>query len=654
MTFKEWCFEVLGIVEFTEGKILNCVLIPALADRTITMSPLVEEAGGRCFNIPYHGVIIIPFDNYQCLLNQLQGIYWTTNLLQQSFELWLNNYFLLMGVDLIRLREYKDFSSIHLTFSSPQSQFNFISQYNYLDPLISYNPILQTESLQVPATVIWHLLGAYYKSPRAEIKQVQNESVMQNHLNHLHRLKQLIVDYQLQSRLDQSMMLARDFSNHIKNGIKLETPQAASAYSLSLKIYAEVNRDNLAQFQYDGLKYAASLLAAYTPEGKLQQSLKTDAKFVKYLDQQLLSTFSSPILMEYPVLRTLSGEVQCLAFSLIEQNLNAMLYGCPFICVSDNSYISMPRFFPGREMQSDTDELIFQGGGMRGHSSVFRIIKVGYLADGTRAGFNEKPSFYEYFKIEDNLGIGPYEVNPFEKTCTGTYVTQLEPLIFENGVYSKSKLDPRSQPLEYQQAMEFTLKELIRVERQLKLYRKPALMRSDTSFSIPGSDEANEWTRLNDLRQLLSGISYSFPLEYYSQDPLNPSKRYRRTVCNRRHFYQEGGSCTIFSLKSLVNSVIGSELMALHSNFMQLSDSKQHIHWIDSKVELLQFYLARFNKSRSVGNTVETRVTEREEITALPDLAVRNRVSFFNPNQSESVHPSDKEINDPSVTTYRI
>ncbi|KTD47587.1 hypothetical protein [Legionella quateirensis] len=646
MTFKEWCYAVLGIVEFTEGKILNCIFIPALTDSSVMMTSEVEQVGGYCINVPNHSGIIIPFDNYQFLLNYLQGIFWETRVFQNSFNEWLNHYFLLLGVDLTHWREYKDFSSIHLTFNTPQSQFNFISQFKFLDPVLSYNPILQTQSLQVSATAIWHLLRVYYKSPRAEIRNIQDASVMQNQLDRLQQLKQLIEDHNLQTRLDYSMMLARDFSNHIKNGVSLETTHAASAYSLSLKIYAEVNRDNLALFQYEVLNYAASLLAAYTPEGKLQQSLKTDTKFVKYLDQQLMNFISNHFLMEFPVLRTLPVQVQIFISSLIEHNLNAMLYGCPFFSVGSDSCISMPRFFPGREMQSDTDELIFQGGGMRGHSAVFRIIKVGYLADGVRAGYNEKSFFYEYFKIEDNLGDGPYEVNPFEKTCTGTYVTQLEPFTLENGVYSKLNLDPRTQPAEYQKAMEFTLKELIRVERQLKLYRKPSFTYTDTLSSSPGSDEANEWIRLNGIRQLLSGLPYQFPLAYYSQDPLNPSICYRRTVCNRRHFYQEGGSCTIFSLKSLVNSVIGSELMALHNNFMQLSNSKQYNNWIDRKIELLQFYLSPFSQSQRAGNIAPTRLTSGEDNPVVSELKVQDRLSFFNENKLGTAIPIHKEVND--------
>ena len=644
MTFKDWCYEVLGIVEFTEGKILNCIFIPALTQNSITGSSLVEQAGGYTINVSDRTGIIIPYDNYMVLIDFLQNIFWTSRLFQQPFQEWLNQFFANLGVDITQLREYKDFSSIHLTFNTFQSELNFLSRFNFLYPIVSYNPILRTQSLQLPASIIRYLLTLYYQAPVAEIKNSYTYSVMQNQLDNLRQLKQLIEHHNLHSRLDYSMMLARDFSNSFRNGVRLGSTQAASAYSLSLKIYAEVNRDNLTTVQYEELNYAASLLAAYTAEGKLRQSLKTDTKFVKYLDVQFMETNLNAQLDLFPLIRNLIEQTQNLISTLIEQNLNAMLYGCPCISIGYGSYISMPRFLPGRQMQSETDELIFQGGGMRGHSAVFRIIKIGFMADGVRAELNEVPFYYEYYKVEDNLGDGSYEINVYEKTCTGTYVTQLEPYTIKDGVFIRLKLDPFTQPVEYQHGMEFTLKELIRVERLIKFYRKPSYTATSPDFSTPGSDEANEWIRLNEMRLLLSGRPSPYPLVYYSKDPLNPSIGHRRTVCNRRSFYQEGGSCPIFSLKSLVNGVIGSELMTLHNNFMQLNSSIHYMKWIESKIDLLQSYLSRLGTSQKVSISPAPKLITREEKPDVPVSTVRYRVSFFNENQSEPVFLSHKDV----------
>ncbi|MBL7480044.1 hypothetical protein [Legionella bononiensis] len=644
MTFKDWCYEALGIVEFTEGKILNCIFIPALPKNSLKSFSLVEWAGGYPVNVSNMSGIIIPYDNYLVLMDSLQNIFWNSRLFQQTYQEWLNQFFLNLGVDLTQMREYKDFSSIHLTFNTPQSQINFISRFNFLYPIVSYNPILRTESLQLPATIIRYLLTLYYQDPVAEIKNSRNYSVMQNHLDNLRQLKQLIEHHNLQIRLDYSMMLARDFSNSIRNGIRLSPTHAASAYSLSLKIYAEVNRDNLTTVQYEELNYAASLLAAYTPEGKLRQSLKTDTKFIKYLHEQFKVPNLNGQLAQMPLLKHLAEPEQNLISSLIEQNLNAMLYGCPFISIGYGSYISMLRFLPGRQMQSDTDELIFQGGGMRGHAAVFRIIKIGFLADGVRAEFNEKPFFYEYYKVEDNLGDGYHELNLYEKTCTGTYVTQLEPYTIKDGVFIRLKLDPFTQPVEYQNAMEFTLKELIRVERLIKFYRKPSYSAISPDFSSPDSDEANEWIRLNEIRLFLSGRAHPYPLVYYSKDPLNPSIGHRRTVCNRRGFYQEGGSCPVFSLKSLVNGVIGSELMTLHNNFMQLNNSRHYMRSIECKIALLHYFLSRLGQSQKASMTPAPNLITPEEKPTVSGATVQYRVSFFSENQSEPVLSSHKEV----------
>lgn len=639
MNFKDWCFQVLGIVEFTEGKILNCVFIPASSNNVIKTNALVEQAGGYIIESSYMRGIIIPFDNYLVLTGTLERNYHSFNLNQNSFQELLNVYFLSLGVDLTRMSEYKNPSSIHLTFKSHQSQINFLTKFRNFYPVYSFNPLLRSQTLQLPASIIKFLLDMYYLDDVAEIKKEQNSAVMEQHLHNLFYLKKVMEQSNLQEQLNYSTIIARDFTNSVKNGLKLLPVHAADAYALSLKIYAEVNRDNLSIRQYESLNYASSLLSAYTTDGSLKQSFKTDVKFVMHLCK-LIKPRSCQGRMEVPLISSLPEQEQHQINSLIDQNLNGMLYGNPCMSLGDGSHISMARFLPGVQMRSNTDELIFQGGGMRAHSAIFRIIKVGYLANGYRAGFNDKPLFYEYYKVEDNLGDGIHELNLSDKTCTGTYITKLEPFAINNGVLIPLSLDPFTQSLEYQKAMECTLKELIRVERQIKLYRKPSNTSIALDFSIPGSDEANEWYRLDNIRIILSGKPHPFPIIYYSPDPLDSSKFYQRVVSNRRNYYQESGSCTVFTLKSFVSSVIGIELTTLHINFMQLNNAQQHVNAINAKMALLQFYMFRFWLSSISQFTYKNHLQTEEQLPVY-----QSKITFFGANQSVPVLPNNTAAN---------
>ncbi|WP_298623599.1 hypothetical protein [uncultured Legionella sp.] len=607
MNFKDWCYQRFGILEFTEGKIINCVFIPALPQHVVTVSSAISKAGGRFIETSNARGIIIPYDNLLSMINSFKQAFYSFNLSKEVYPEWLNSYFLNLGLNPTLLYEYKDPSSIHLTFEGSETEESFAIQFNNFSPEYDNHPISGAETLMLATSgIIQHLFQLYYSDDSALINQVCNLSSMQIHMDSLLQLEQLISRPQ---RLNGAKYLAMDFSNTPINGICLEFTQAVSAYSLSLKVFAEVNRDNLAQIHYDNLNYTASLLAAYTPEGGLQQSLITDAKFISYLKLALIGPFLKANSKSLSYMDELPKEVKELIFSLISQNLNGVLYGAPCITLEKGASISMGRFLPGRPRPSDTDELIFQGGGRRGHSAIFRIIKVGILKNGSRALPNEIPHFYEYYKVEDNLGNGAHEIDEFNKTCTGTYVTKLEPHSIENNAYIKLDIDPYTDAAAYQHGMECTLKGLILVERQL-LFHKPPLIRPENS----------EWARLNAIKEYLSGRIYLHPVSFYSKNPLDSSKIYQRTVCNQRRYVQEGGSCLIFSLKSLVATIIGNELCALHTNFMQVYNAQQYLEYIGGKIDLLQRSISRFSPVNAV---------QIEDTTGAAQVLASNKNTFF-------------------------
>ncbi len=635
MSFKDWCYHKLGIVEFIEGKVVNCVFIPAGSQSILKITRDLHDAGGYLVNSPYQRGLIIPLDNLKKIQYELAKTYTSRNLPTGHYSNGLNNYFLELGLDLRGISEYKEPASIHIVFNNRKAETDFLVQFKHFNPRYNTHSLSRKQIYQLPPIIIHHLLHLYYIDGLAEISRKFNTPIARHHLESLFQLEQIVAYYPLQQRLNYSMFLARDFSNGSKNRINLEMPQATSSYSLSLKVFAEINRDNLNPDQYNSLLYAASLLAAYTPDGKLKQSLKTDAKFILYLSLKFISLCKKGNASIYQHIDS-SKYID----SLIEQNLNSMLYGSKLSTINNCSSARMARFLPGKDMTSDTDELIFQGGGTMGHSAVFRIIKVGFMTNGDKAHSTQKPDFYEYYKVEDNLGGGARGIDCYEKTCTGTYVTKLEPHAVQDGALVKLTISPYADPATYQQAMECTLKELIRTERLLMLYRRPSERYQTGSYSRPQSNEAKEWERLDKLKEQLSGQIYPHLLTYRCQDPLKPTQHYQRSVSNHRHFYQEGGSCLIFTLKSLVSSMIGRELATLHMNFMQLYDSQDYLHLINNKIIFLQSCISRIHAEKTASTKCEAVTKSHYE----PISLASNRNAIFSHTASSSERDKEGRI----------
>ena len=106
--------------------------------------------------------------------------------------------------------------------------------------------------------------------------------------------------------------------------------------------------------------------------------------------------------------------------------------------------------------------------------------------------------------------------------------------------------------------------------------------------SPPGSKEAAEWTRLNVRKKQLSGRPHYQPVYYFAHDPLDSSKKYPCGVQNQRGYMQGDGSCPVFSIKSLVASVVGTELAAMHIDYLQRHNGDQHLRSLQHKSEELR------------------------------------------------------------------
>lgn len=631
MNFKDWCIKTFGIAKFTEGKILNSVFIPAFFGAKIVFDDSIKSMGAYLVDSYYMRGIIINYDSYQQLKKLLLQQYSAIIDGPYTYNEFLTNFFNDKGLNLSEEGEYKEPSNVHITFGSADDYLNFLIKFKNFNPRPSFNLLLGKESLEFRADFVNFLLQLYYQSPEAEVKNQLHVCSMQDQVKNLQALKHRIEHYNLFARLDSANILSKDFTNSIRNRAGIIDYQAISAYAISLNVYAEVNRDNLSEDDYNSINYTASLLAAYDKDGHLKQSLKTDSKFIFDLNYLFIESIERYFPRACLINHLPYDRVQVI-LHLINKNLLDMLYGNPSVSLANGTSFRMLRFVPTKEMYSETDELVFQGGGSAGHSATFRIIKVGILANGSRALFNETPLFYLYYKVEDNLGEGCHDMNVTYKTCLGTYITQLHPITLRDGQIIPADFNPYTQPEAYQQAIETTLRELIWVERQLVLYRRPKILPPD--FSTPEEDdEANEWIRLNKLKIMLSGTFYPFPIYYYAQDPLDPSKKYQRSVRNQRNFMQEGGSCPIFTLKSLASSIIDMELTTLHTLFMQLNDARGHLLSIDHRINELTISINKHLNTMMTQRFFDKEFTEKLQPQSHAISHARKKVLFFGGNQ---------------------
>ena len=388
MNFKDWCLQEFGILDFMEGKIENKLFIPAHPNRCMNYIE-IDKIGGSVINSPFLQGMIIPFTVHnqvkQTMYEFFRGRHGED---PDGFKQWSNGFFTKFGLNLEQEQEYKEPSAIHITFRSVEEQHGFLKKFQTYNPSFSFNVLTQKYSLQVPAHFISYLKQLYYQSPHAEINKPQLTPLMLKQIQNLQALLEIIEKNHLRERLDYASFISKDFSNTTRNGSELYDDQALSAYAISLRVYAETNRDNLSEYEYQSFNYVASILAAYDEKGNLKQSLKTDSKFARFISELYdLSTKNHP----HTVLTDLPTQQREYILSFIEQNTSNALFG------SSRCYYPTLRFLPDSQMHSETDEMIFQGG-TASHSAIFRIIKVGILSNGQKAGPSDNLFFMSIIK----------------------------------------------------------------------------------------------------------------------------------------------------------------------------------------------------------------------------------------------------------------
>lgn len=444
--FKEWCDQELGITNFTEGKITSSIFFQALPGKKIELNDIIKQANGFLLDTPYMRGLVISVDDFQSLKINLLIFYcsFVANN-QKRFAEWLQDYFYRLGIDLSKKYDYKEPSNIHLTFSTIEYQHSFFDQFASFHPTPSINPLTFEHTLQLPSHIISHLQQLYYQRIAHDLLSRDGVQAIRQQIQKLNDLKNRIIHSNLILHLDFAHDLSRDFTNFYSHREPRYTVYTISAYALSLKVYAEVNQDNLSPNDYKQLVITSSLLAAYDESGCFKQSLITDSYFIDKLVGKLFAAYTLFLgndLWVIPVLKELPETKRNVILTTIHQNTMNMLHGTSSAPLGDGAHFRMLRFLPDKYMRSETDELIFQGGGMSGHSAVVRIIKVGILANGLKAELYERPLYYEYYKVVDNLGVGSKEIDSFNKICTGTHVSRLFPYALVNDIFVAQDINP--------------------------------------------------------------------------------------------------------------------------------------------------------------------------------------------------------------------
>ncbi len=487
-----------------------------------------------------------------------------------KFESYVESYFAKLGFDFYGKKQHRLSPSIQIKIENAQEKEKFIKEFAKYNPKSVFDPLTKTNTIQMPGRFLKHLYGNYYKS--SEFKPIKNLTQLQERKLQLSQLLQQIERSNLNKNLTSARKLALDYDN-----TDFYIIEACSTYAISLKIYAELYKEALSKKDYQ-LFYAAShLLAAYDRNGQLKQSLISDSLFISYLQEDLYQNGLTPKHYEskkYPLVADLQKDKAEEIFNAINENIENLLYGNAKTQANKSTYFVAQRFLPDSNNFSDTDEIVFQAGGRRGHSAFFRLIKVPMLKNGQKAESHENPAYFDYFKIENNLGAGCNQPEFSTNICSGTYVTKIQPYTRNSAQnWILAPYDPLTNPQEYQKAIEETLKEIIKIERLLLFYLEPSLIKDSQRYCSFSSKEGQEWSRLNQLKQLLKGIPHQERLFYSVKDVLNPACNYECAVENQKGYMQEGGSCAVFSMKSLGNSILNQELTTLHNHFMQQHDA---------------------------------------------------------------------------------
>ncbi|CDZ77381.1 hypothetical protein BN59_01664 [Legionella massiliensis] len=626
MHFKEWCLSVYGISTITEGKVIDRVFLPAIPKNRPYLDILMQSYGG--YITTHEGVegLSITKESYNNVLLQLKFQFQHINqgyFDAKAFEIYINHYFARLGFNAPAQTQFRTPPNIHLRVVNESHKQYLLQNFAHMGAKKSYDPISKAESVEVSSSLLSHLLACYYRSssaPKGSLKMLQAQKTR------LEKLLQQMRKHSMSKSLDLAKNLALDYDN---TG-RIMDVEYCSAYALSLRTYAELHRYAMPKEDYDLFYAVAARLSAYDRDGNLLQSLKSNIIFMDYVKTDVYQKY----LIEHSLPRgtpiaELPEDIRSKIYAAINQNAEDLLYGNPDSNLDGKATFSAARFLPDDKGNSDTDEVILDSGGMATHMSNFRLIKVGVLENGEQANPLEIPHHYEYFKVENNLGANCHTIDSTAKTCWGTYVTRIIPCTYsDDRGFEHMPINPYSDPGEYQKVMESTLKMLISTEHQLKFYRRNGDHTLSSRRSDPQSKEGVEWRRLFHANQVLSGIPYRKPLQYLTQNAFNPLMKQVSQVQNERGYFQEGGSCPIFSLKCLVDSILGHERTTLHLNFMQENDAGGYISALSNKIAQLDQKIKDFSPLKIIG-TLDVIEHRFEAFKAyLVDQGIRNYSSI--------------------------
>ncbi|CEG56127.1 hypothetical protein [Legionella fallonii] len=568
MTFKEWCFRKFGITRITEGKVVNYKLLP------IATHPFLSN---------YHQLLVasygaIPLNNQGRFIGYI---------LPQATCHAVAHYLRLPSYGMKLNEEEYNFQAPVLVKVTDTQKADIFSRFKSYRPIEEFDPLSKEYCIRLDSQVLDALYHDYYleQTPKKSIKQLKSE------LDTFKLMQQRIISNKLSGYLDKAHILSLDYSN--SKQVNCAIYEASSAYGMSLKIFAEYHKEALSNQQYMTLMHATEILASYDKNNYLQQGLKSDSNFVDYISCRLPGDRSKhdgslKLISELPNQQLISH--------LITENAHDLLHGRKYVSLGKNKIFTMRRFLPDSSMRSETNEIILQTGGMINHSSMVRLIKVGMLKNGTQAPQGMRPDYFNYFKVETNLGAGCHDAEWRYKSCTGTYITQLQPTINHNGTIIHSPVSPIQNPDEYQHQMEHTLTELIQTERELRFYRQPQSGPNGEGASPPHSAEAHEWLRLNAKIDELNGRPVLGCVDFLSINVDGDEIPMR--VHNQKGYMQEGGSCPIFSIKQLVTSITGKELCSLHSQFLQTHNGTQHLNIIEQQITTLDNQIKQITKKQ--------------------------------------------------------
>jgi hypothetical protein len=590
MHFIDWCLTQYGILDFLEAKTLNRVFVPLFYPNPDPQ--FVADNKGYLATYNNHLGLVIPKENYELLISRIYLEYQQTypgvndlNVFAKFRETSLAK----LGLKAREVAKYKQPSSIRVTFSNDALKTEFIMQFAKYNPQLKIDPLTYAQVVEMPPHFLSDLYQLYYQSSASEIScttdlaQLKAQEATLKKLLHEVNQNKLILNSIHELSLDNDNSGYRSLSNR----------QACEAYALSLRVFAEANRDNLSAENYQRLLTASTFLVARDEFGILCQSLDAELEFATYIRDQLYEQAKAKIpgiKDENPLFHELPPPYDKRIPELIKNNVRDLLEGNSFALMNRYSRFISRRFLPDQQnpFKNETDEILIRGGAQKYHFALFRIIKVGILENGQLAEPGERPHHYEYYKVENNLGFMCPGVDIKTKTGWGTFVTKLTPFTYDSqGNPVASNVGPYTEPQLYQASMEITLRELIKVEREIVFYRQ----NGRNFFNSAGPEntkEANEWARLFELRQRLSGYFYPLSVKYYVQDPINPNKRHERFVSNMRGFVQEDGSCPAFTLKSWLDSTLGHTLNSLLNHFVQQHDANDQATALQTTLSRVQ------------------------------------------------------------------